>query len=55
MQGRTKRTFPGCVKLGEKVVFCLLNYCRQEKAILSPHIHATWEEPFSAAQLTESV
>ena len=23
LQGYTKRTFPGCVKLGEKVAFCL--------------------------------
>ena len=27
----------------------LFTYCRQENAIFSPHIHTTWEGPFSAA------
>ena len=26
----------------------LFTYCRQESAIFSPHIHTTWEAPFSA-------
>ena len=27
----------------------MFTYCRQESALFSPHIHATWEVPFSAA------
>ena len=45
IQGISKRLFPGCVKSGEKVAFCLPN-CRQENAIFSPHIHTTWEAFF---------
>ena len=48
IKGCTKITFQGCVNFGEKFV-CLFTYCRQENAIVSIHIHTTWEGYFSAA------
>ena len=46
IQGCTKITFPGCVKLDEKVAFVLL---RQAGERDFSHIHTTREDNFSAA------
>ena len=37
IQGASKRLFPGCVKIGEKVAFC------------SPRIQTNLEEPFKGS------
>ena len=50
-QGTSKELFPGCVKLGKKkFYFVLFNYCRQENAIFSPHIHTTGDAFFRGPQ-----
>ena len=48
VQGCTKRLFPGFEKLGEKVAFCLPT-AGGRTLFFSPHFHATWEAPPSAA------
>ena len=48
VQGWTKRLFPGCVKFGEEVSYCLPSAGRNMQNF-SPLIHATWEEPLSPA------
>ena len=55
IQGTSKRLFPGCVKSGEKVAFCLPSAGRKTQFsttypksldIYTTHILTTWEEPF---------
>ena len=54
VQGWTKITFPGCVSMG-------LNNCvylpatGAKNAIISPHIHRTWEGYFSPALYAQAL